>query len=96
IATAVEVGPGAWAPGGARSAGAGHEALYPLPRPDDTTAVCTRDAEGRPVVVGPAGPPIVLDEYPVAVGPTGAMDGAGRPVALWLGPDGTLRTAWPS
>ncbi|MFI1384773.1 PIG-L family deacetylase [Embleya sp. NPDC020886] len=96
IASVLEVGPGTWSPGASRGAGAGYEALYPLPRPDGTTDLGTRDDRGRPVLVGPAGAALVLDEPAVAVGPTLASDGAGAPVALWLGPDGTLRTARPS
>lgn len=75
------------------AAGAGYEALSRVPRADGTTATLTRDADGRPIVLGASGAPVVLDERAVAVDPTGAPDGAGHAVALWLGPDGALRTA---
>ncbi|MFI6980716.1 PIG-L family deacetylase [Embleya sp. NPDC050154] len=93
IASVVEGGPNGWVPADSGAAGAGYEALSRVPRPDGTTATLTRDADGRPIVLGASGAPVVLDERAVAVDPTGAPDGAGHAVALWLGPDGALRTA---
>ncbi|MFE3204102.1 PIG-L family deacetylase [Embleya sp. NPDC059237] len=93
IAGTTEAGPDTWVPTATRTAGAGYEPLWQLPRPDGTLLTSTRDAEGRPVVLGATPTPLVLDDRPTPNGPTTTLDGAGRPLALWLDPTATLHTA---